>query len=164
MCNCVVRWGWNTCGNHPSNEKNKFFEIISKISKAAWDNLDISLGIGQGLSLEQEILGFSAGIGAYGNYGAWSFDHGKYSFGQEVYMGISISVLGQEVGAASRKYRELGQEYHSESWILINSEQSSLTIVGGAYYFLFFGVSYNIGFDPAGFLIDLDAILNKEKR
>ena len=149
----------------PQSKKQNIFKIISEVAKAVWKNLDFSFGIGQGLSFEQEILDISVGVGAYGNYGYWSIDHGQYSAGQETYMGISGSLLGVEFGAAQRKYREFGQaEYQTDSWVLTNQNQSSITIIGGAYYFLFAGFSYNIGFDPAGFAVDLDSIFNKGRR
>ena len=149
----------------PQSKKQNIFKIISEVAKAVWKNLDFSFGIGQGLSFEQEILDISVGVGAYGNYGYWSIDHGQYSAGQETYMGISTSVLGLELGAAQRNYREFGQvEYQTDSWVLTNQNQSSITIIGGAYYFLFAGFSYNIGFDPAGFAVDLDSIFNKGRR
>lgn len=141
------------------------FQFISEVAKALWNNLDISFGIGQGLSFEQEFLGLSIGVGGYGNYGYWSVDHGQCSAGQETYMGISTSVLGLELGAAQRNYREFGQvEYQTDSWVLANQYQSSITIIGGAYYVLFAGFSYNIGFDPKGFVIDLDAIWDEVRR
>ena len=152
-------------GSSPQPKKMGAFQFISEVAKALWNNLDISFGIGQGLSFEQEFLGLSIGVGGYGNYGYWSVDHGQYSAGQETYMGISTSVLGVELGAAQRNYREFGQvEYQTDSWVLANQYQSSITIIGGAYYVLFAGFSYNIGFDPKGFVIDLDAIWDEVRR
>lgn len=43
-------------------------------------------------------------------------------------------------------------------------QATSSLLIGGAYYVLFAGFSYNIGFDPKGFVIDLDAIWDEVRR
>lgn len=112
--------------------------------------------VGQGLSIEGTIVdavGFE--IGGYGNYGQVQYKNGKWSFGQETYIGGSLSFFWHSVGATSSEYKEKGITVEDKSWSGINVPGNSVSLFSAKAYLLFFGVSIDVGFNVIEFCYDL---------
>lgn len=122
------------------------------------NSIVFSAGIGQGIYFETEVLDLiGIGIGMYGNYGVITYEDGRWETGQELYSGISGTLLKQEFGFAENQYRPSGGDIEFTSFCGINTEQESLPIWGFGVYVIV-GFSVYVGFDTISFCEDIDKI------
>ena len=135
--------------------------IAGEMALAAYNNLEFSFGIGQGLSAGITVSGIGIDLSAYANYACWKLSGGEWRFGQETYAGITTSLL-YDFGVATSDFRDINGEWEgSESWVGMNSNQTSISVFGAKLYALFLGFSIDIGINPIGLCEDIDAIFRK---
>ena len=132
---------------------------IKKTVRSLFKNFEVSAGIGQGIYAEFDLFEIGVGLGMYGNYGTINYSNGKFYTGQELFVGATSSLLGQEIGFAEHSFRRTGEaNYNTNSWSWINSKQESFTLFSVACYPLFFGASISIGYNLNSLLSDLSEI------
>lgn len=94
----------------------------------------------------------SLGIGMYGNYFSLQLENGKFSTGQELNQGVSVSLFGHNLGVSEYRFTQNGVatitdenfgHYTDETWTII-----SVAIYPTA------GFSARIGFDIVQFCED----------
>ena len=136
-----------------------YFDNITATVKSVVRNIDISAGIGQGIYTEFKLFEVGIGIGMYGNYGTINYSQGVWSTGQELYFGITATLTPWlEFGAAEHYSRDSRNKEEHTSWIGYNDTQDTWTICSFAFYPLFAGVSFSVGFDILTFLEEYDVI------
>ena len=133
-------------------------KLLSTASLAL-QSIDFSAGLGQGLYAEFDILDtVGIGVGMYGNYGTINYADGEFYGGQELYIGLTGTMLWYELGAADHWFRDSQGQEQTRTFIGLNTEQDSLTLFSFACYPLFAGFSVYIGFDTVSFFTGLDDI------
>ena len=151
-------------GASNGNNSNKTAKpsAIAKLKRTAtsiMNNFEFSVGVGQGLYAEFNILEFGAALGMYGNYAALNYSDGQWMFGQEICETASLSASQAfEVGFGINRFLEKGKVVESSSWYIINDTQESWTVFRAACYPLFLGGSIRIGFELNTFLNDMKTI------
>ena len=135
------------------------WDKVERVGASLYNNLDFSIGIGQGLYLEGTVFDYvGVGAGAYVNYGSLQLNDGNWRFGQEIYSGATATVMGMDFGTASYSYREKGNTIDTNTWSVVDSKKDSVSIFSAKGYLLFLGASVDIGFDFGGFFRDLREI------
>ena len=136
-------------------QREKIKEKIVGVGKAFWNSLDCYVGVGQGLYGGTNIgfLGIEGGF--RGDYFAVHLEDGEFTVGQEVYVGATGTVFVYDVGIAGSEFTPNNGVPESEEWVFLNKDQDSITIFGASGYFLYFGGTINIGFNPINFCEEL---------
>jgi RHS repeat-associated protein len=105
------------------------WDKVERVGASLYNNLDFSIGIGQGLYLEGTVFDYvGVGAGAYVNYGSLQLNDGNWRFGQEIYSGATATVMGMDFGTASYSYREKGNTIDTNTWSVVDSKKDSVSI------------------------------------
>ena len=132
-------------------------EVAKELAISFWNNLEFSVGAGQGIYGEVDILDLaSLQIGIYGNYVSLQLEDGKFSFGQEFNQGISVSLFGHNFGASEYSFIQNGVTTIDQKNIGFYTDDT-WTIFSVAIYPTA-GASLRFGFDIVQFLDDMDRI------
>lgn len=126
---------------------------VKRLVKIAVDNLEFSAGVGLGLYRDFEVMDLGFDMGMYGNIGSIHYSDGEWYTGQEIYGGLTGSLI-QDYGFSDYTFLQNGQVVEHDSWNYVNSEQRSVTIFSFARYYIA-GASLYVGFDVVSFLEDL---------
>ena len=128
-----------------------------KVFNSVVRNTEISIGIGMGFEGEATVLdvaGVTAGM--HGNIAQLEYCDGQWSSTKEMYVGATITVFGNEYGAAdSYVFSKETNSFVQSSWLWSNPNIDSITLLGASAYFIA-GGSFRIGFDLNSFLYDID--------
>ena len=136
-------------------QREKIKEKIVGVGKAFWNSLDCYVGAGQGVYGEIDVLGFGVEAGFRGDYIAVHLKDGEFTAGQEVYVGATGTAVVYDIGIAGYEFTPYNGEPESDEWIFYDKHQDSITIFGASGYFLYFGGTINIGFNPINFCEEL---------
>ena len=130
--------------------------------QAFCSNLELSLGVGQGLYYETEILDMvGVQLGMYGNYTEFQIRNGTITWGQRTNTNFSLSLLGHNLGIYENYFKANDGTIETSSNVPLSSASSlissddSITIASVAIYPLFAGFSCRLGFDLNRFILDL---------
>lgn len=149
-------------------QKESNLSFNSKIYQTAGsviNNLEFSIGVGQGFYFEAEIIDIGINAGMYGNYASLHYHDRKWNVGQELFVGVSASAVQWfEVGFGDYSFMQNGQVVDSNTWWVLNDTQDSWTIFSVACYPLFAGGSISVAFDLNTFIGECDDIWNWRKR
>ena len=133
-------------------------KLLSSVNLAL-QSIEVSAGIGQGAYVEFDVLEtVGVGIGMYGNYVTLNYADGEFYGGQEMYVGISGTLLWYEFGAAEHLFKDSNGQELTSAFVGLNTQQDSLTLFTVACYPLCAGFSISIGFDTISFFTGLDNI------
>ena len=133
------------------------YEQVMQLIVAAFSHIEFSAGLGMGYYLEGDVFDIGAGVGMYGNIASIHYQDGKWYTGQELYVGATAGIV-HEFGFSDYYFMQNGQQVNHESWQVINSDQTNITIFSVAGY-LIAGGSLSIEYDLASFYDDLADIL-----
>ena len=144
-------------------EKNEEGEVTlnAKLKKtviAFARSFEFSAGIGLGYygSFELFDVGFDAGM--YGNLASIGYADGKWRYGQEIYGGITTSILNiQDIGFSETIFSESGHDPVIDSWSIINLDQEAITLFSIGLY-CYGGGSIYIGFNIVAFFENIEDI------
>ena len=101
-----------------------------------------------------DVAGVTAGM--HGNIAQLEYCDGQWSSTKEMYVGATITVFGNEYGAAdSYVFSKETNSFVQSSWLWSNPNIDSITLLGASAYFIA-GGSFRIGFDLNSFLYDID--------
>ena len=147
--------GW--CGDFLGTNINAWLEEncgdpLRKVGSAFMDNLEGSVGIGQGLyvnvGLFDDFLSISGGV-KHDLFVA-KYDGNDISTGQTFYSGVEASIIGLfSAGDSVEQFRE----HNSTTWEKEDSDGYWEIVGGGAYFFA--GFSFSLGLNTVGFINDL---------
>ena len=139
------------------HDENTLIEITKQLAQAAWNNLELSAGLGMGYYREfttYDLIDVS--IGMYGTCGTLYLSEGKWNYGQEFNISAYGGLFGQNFGYSYYSLTPVGEPivpienkffFSDDTW----------TISSGAIYLLG-GGSYRVGFDVVQFIYDIEEI------
>ena len=147
-------------GTPDEPDDRDIWDKIADFFIAIYHNLDISIGVGQGLyfgcSLFDDAVGI--GVGGYGNYGSVILDNGEVCTCQEVCLEFVIEFALMQFGVSDHNFLRRGETIIDDSWVGYNDKMDSTSLFSIKAYALFFGFSIDIGFDFGGFFKELSEV------